>query len=78
MAAPGVISSDPPGPDGKHKGTLKDYAMDNGARWAFTVEAPGSVSYIDQVMGENEIVHQTILQARITLHKEEQAAAGHS
>jgi hypothetical protein len=78
MPAPGIVNSDPPSPDGTHKGTVKDYAVDRGARWAYTVEAPGSVSYIDQVMGENDIVHQLVLEARLTLHREEQAAAGHS
>ena len=65
MVAPGVIMSDmPPDPDAPHKGTLKDFAFSHGAKWSFTVEAPGSVSYLDQVFGENELVHQFVLEAR--------------
>jgi hypothetical protein len=57
MEAPGIATSDNPG-------TLKSLAIDAGARWAFTVEAPGSVAYREQVLGENDIVHQLALAAR--------------
>ncbi len=69
MPAPGLVESDPPPPGQAHKGTLKDFAIDHGATWAFTVEAPGSVSYLDQVMGENEIVHQVVLEARLAKYR---------
>ena len=72
MVSPGVVESDPRAPGSPHGGTLKDLAIDQGARWSFTVEAPGSVGYVDQVMGENEIVHQLVLEARRTLHVEGQ------
>ncbi len=64
MVAPGVVESAPRAPGEAHAGTLKDYAIDAGARWSFTVEAPGSVGYVDQVMGENELVHQLVQSAR--------------
>lgn len=70
MAAPGVIMSDlPPDPSAPHKGTLKDFAFAHGAKWSFTVEAPGSISYLDQVFGENELVHQFVLEARRAMHR---------
>jgi len=64
VPSPGVVASDKMADGTPHKGTLKDFAMDHGARWAFTVEAPGSVSYLDQVMGENEIIHLMVEAAR--------------
>lgn len=77
MLAPGVVvESDPLPPGQPHKGTLKDFAIDYGAKWSFTVEAPGSVSYLDQVMGENEIVHHLLLEARLTKHREDPPVVG--
>ena len=35
-----------------------------GAKWSVTLEAPGSVSYVDQVLGENEAMHEIIAEAR--------------
>lgn len=55
MPAQGVIDSPPLAEDPTTEGTLKDLATRLGAKWSFTVEAPGSVSYLDQVLGEAEI-----------------------
>jgi len=60
LARPGVAES------GSSE-TLKDLMKTEGARWAMTVEAPGSVAYLDQVLGENEIVHEMVNAARATL-----------
>jgi predicted deacylase len=68
MTAPGV------GVSGS-TATLKDLAFNAGARWAVTVEAPGSVSYRDQVIGENEIVHHAMQQALIQLEAERPGSA---
>lgn len=57
METPGIATS-------SSTSTLKDFHMDNGARWSITVEAPGSVSYVDQVLGENELMHEIIVEAR--------------
>jgi predicted deacylase len=57
LSEPGVSTSANPG-------TLKSLAIQNGARWAATVEAPGSVAYREQVLGENDVVHQMVLEAR--------------
>ncbi|MCC7109289.1 MAG: DUF2817 domain-containing protein [Deltaproteobacteria bacterium] len=57
LSDPGVATSANPG-------TLKGLAIDHGARWAATVEAPGSIAYREQVLGENDIVHQMVLEAR--------------
>jgi hypothetical protein len=54
--------------------TLKDLMHDEGARWSMTVEAPGSVAYLDQVLGENEIVHDMVNAARVTLAAEAAAS----
>jgi predicted deacylase len=53
LASPGVSESG-------NEGTLKGAAVAAGARAAVTIEAPGSVSYVDQVLGENELVHALI------------------
>lgn len=74
MSAPGVIVAElPPDPSVPHKGTLKDFAFEHGAKWSFTVEAPGSISYLDQVFGENELVHQIVLEARRAMHRTDSA-----
>lgn len=57
MSEPGVTTSSNPG-------TLKSLALTHGARWAATVEAPGSIAYREQVLGENDVVHQMVLEAR--------------
>ncbi len=64
LAAPGVVITPPRGLDDEEPGTLKDYAREHGCRWSFTVEAPGSVSYLDQVLGEGELVLAIVDQAR--------------
>jgi hypothetical protein len=43
--------------------TLKDLHIENGVKWSVTVEAPGSVSYLDQVLGENDLVHGILTEA---------------
>ena len=43
--------------------TLKDLHIENGVKWSVTVEAPGSVSYLDQVLGENDLVHGILAEA---------------
>ena len=43
--------------------TLKDLHIENGVKWSVTVEAPGSISYLDQVLGENDMVHGIIAEA---------------
>ncbi len=57
MSEPGVTTSSNPG-------TLKSLAVEHGARWSATVEAPGSIAYREQVLGENDVVHQMVLEAR--------------
>lgn len=54
--------------------TLKDLAHVDSARWAMTVEAPGSVGYLDQVLGENAIVHEVVKEAMLTKAREQVAA----
>jgi hypothetical protein len=44
--------------------TLKGLGAASGARWSATFEAPGSVSYLDQVLGENDMVLETLAQLR--------------
>jgi hypothetical protein len=51
--------------------TLKDLAHLDSARWAMTVEAPGSVGYLDQVIGENAIVHEAIKEAMLIKAREQ-------
>jgi hypothetical protein len=75
MLAPGVVDSPAPGQEGASQGTLKDYAREQGCRWSFTVEAPGSVSYLDQVLGQVELVHGLVDQARLRLAREAVAEA---
>lgn len=50
---PGVFSSE-------NTGTLKDLFVRRGAKFGITVEAPKSVSYLDQVMGEVDLVQRTV------------------
>lgn len=57
LSSPGVATSG-------STTTLKDFHAENGARWSITLEAPGSVSYTDQVLGENELMHELIAEAR--------------
>ena len=57
LQAPGVAES-------KNGGTLKSFAKDAGTPLSFTIEAPGSVSYLDQVLGEAELVFHLIDAAR--------------
>jgi hypothetical protein len=67
---PGVL------PSSGNGGTLKDWFVDHGgARWAATVEAPGSLSYKDMLLGENELAHDIIEQARARVYAEDAAAA---
>lgn len=61
LSSPGVAKSD-------STTTLKDFHVENGARWSITVEAPGSVSYADQVLGENELAHELIASARARMY----------
>ena len=68
MTTPGVGVSESPN-------TLKDLSRNAGTRWAVTVEAPGSVSYLDQVLGENDLVHEVVTQARARLYAEDAAAS---
>jgi predicted deacylase len=56
LTSPGVAVSKP----GQ---TLKSFAIELGAKWAVTLEAPGSVSYLDQVLGQNELLHAIVEQA---------------
>lgn len=59
---PGVI------PSSGNGGTLKDWFVEfGGAQWAATLEAPGSLSYKDMVLGENELVHDIVEQKRAEL-----------
>ena len=56
MQSPGVgVSS--------NKTTLKDYMKTIGARWSITLEAPGSLGYGEQVLGQNDLVRETITEA---------------
>jgi predicted deacylase len=57
MKVPGIGESN-------NGNTVKDFVAAHGVRAALTLEAPGSVSYLDQVLGENELVHEIINQAR--------------
>lgn len=57
LSAPGVAMSD-------NQGTLKSFAKDAGTPLSFTIEAPGSVAYLDQVLGEAELVLHLIDAAR--------------
>lgn len=57
LSQPGLGRSD-------NANTLKGLAAGIGARWSATLEAPGSVSYLDQVIGENELVLEILMQAR--------------
>jgi predicted deacylase len=70
MPTAGVVESKPMSTGPLARGTVKDFAHTRGARWSFTVEAPGSVSYLDQVMGENQLVHQLVLEARLAQHRD--------
>ena len=54
--------------------TLKDLAHVDSARWAMTVEAPGSVGYLDQVLGENAIVHEVVKEAMLVKAREQVAS----
>jgi predicted deacylase len=65
LVAPGVVQTPPRDDADDEPGTLKDYARDHGCRWSFTIEAPGSVSYLDQVLGEDELVFALVDQARL-------------
>ncbi len=56
MAKPGIGESSNPN-------TLKDFASQDGARWSVTLEAPGSVGYLDQVVGQNDLANQIIVEA---------------
>ncbi len=56
MTGPGVGESTNPN-------TLKDFAGQHGTRWTVTVEAPGSLSYLDQVFGQNDLCNQIIVEA---------------
>ncbi len=58
LTQPGLGTSDNPS-------TLKGLAHVLGARWSATLEAPGSVSYLDQVLGENELVHEILVEAKL-------------
>lgn len=57
LTSPGVAES-------TNAGTLKSFAKDTGTPLSFTVEAPGSVAYLDQVLGEAELVAHLIDAAR--------------
>lgn len=57
LTSPGVAES-------TNQGTLKALAKETGTPLAFTVEAPGSVAYLDQVLGEAELVSHLIDAAR--------------
>jgi hypothetical protein len=59
LSEPGVSVS-------TNEGTLKNAAMREGAKASFTVEAPGSVGYLDQVLGENELVHSLVEAALVS------------
>lgn len=57
MSHPGVGTS-------KNKSTLKDFFIERGAKWSVTLEAPGSISYPAQVLGQNDMVHEILREAR--------------
>ncbi len=50
---PGVLVSE-------NTGTMKDEFVRFGARWGVTVEAPKSLSYLDRVFGEFELVQRIV------------------
>jgi hypothetical protein len=53
---PGIFTSE-------NNGTLKELFVRRGAKFGITVEAPKSVSYLDQVMGEVDLVQRTVAAA---------------
>lgn len=53
---PGIFTSE-------NNGTVKDLFVRRGAKYGITVEAPKSVSYLDQVMGEVDLVQRTVAAA---------------
>lgn len=53
LERPGILVSE-------NRGTLKDLFVKKGARWAVTVEAPKSLSYLDQVMGEVDLAQRIV------------------
>ena len=57
MSSPGVGTS-------KNRSTLKDFFIERGAQWSVTLEAPGSLSYPAQVLGQNDMVHEILREAR--------------
>ncbi len=50
---PGVLVS-------RNAGTMKDEFVRCGARWGVTVEAPRSISYLDRVFGEMELIQRIV------------------
>jgi len=57
MSHPGVGTS-------KNRSTLKDYFIKAGAKWSVTLEAPGSLDYMAQVLGQNDMVHEIVTEAK--------------
>ncbi len=56
LSEPGLAESD-------NQGTLKGYAQRHGARWAVTLEAPASLGYAEQVVGEYALAREIIAAA---------------
>ena len=57
MSHPGVGTS-------KNRSTLKDFFIERGVKWSVTLEAPGSISYPAQVLGQNDLMHEIIREAQ--------------
>lgn len=53
MSSPGVGTS-------KNRSTLKDFIFDQGTPRTATLEAPGSLDYLQQVLGQNAMLHDII------------------
>ncbi len=57
LEADGVLKS-------QNVGTIKDYLLDHGTRWAMTIETPAAWDYERQVQASTDIVHTLIETAR--------------
>jgi len=57
MSSPGVGTS-------KNRSTLKDFIFNEGTPRTATLEAPGSVDYLQQVLGENAMMHSIVAELR--------------
>ena len=57
MTDPGVGYSD-------NRSTLKDFVYDQGTPHTVTLEAPRGIDYLQQVLGENSMVHEIVNELR--------------